>query len=82
MNNSRRMCWRMWVKDIILIYLSGQGKCGLDVGQNYNLSKEEDAKVPQCSLEKEVAIKGGTETFSNDNVVFEMVRIISPWPSS
>ncbi len=32
-------------------------KCGLDVGQNYNLSKEEDAKVPQCSPEKEVAIK-------------------------
>ena len=23
-------------------------KCGLDVGQNYNLSKKEDVKVPQC----------------------------------
>ena len=23
-------------------------KCGLDVGQNYNLPKKEDAKVPQC----------------------------------
>ena len=31
-------------------------KCGLDVGQNYNLSKKEDAKVPQCPPEKEVAI--------------------------
>ena len=32
-------------------------KCGLDVGQNYNLSKKEDAKVPQCPPEKEVAIR-------------------------
>ena len=32
-------------------------KCGLDVGQNYNLSKKEDAKVPQCLPEKEVAIR-------------------------
>ena len=27
-------------------------KCGLDVGQNYNPSKKEDAKVPQCPPEK------------------------------
>ena len=31
-------------------------KCGLDVGQNYNLSKKEDAKVLQCPPEKEAAI--------------------------
>ena len=31
-------------------------KCGLDVGQNYNLSKKEDAKVPQCPPEKEAVI--------------------------
>ena len=31
-------------------------KCGLEVGQNYNLSKKENAKVPQCPLEKEEAI--------------------------
>ena len=31
-------------------------KCGLEVGQNYNLSKKEDAKVPQCPLEKEEVI--------------------------
>ena len=31
-------------------------KCGLDVGQNYNLSKKEDVKVPQCPPEKEAAI--------------------------
>ena len=31
-------------------------KCGLEIGQNYNLSKKEDAKVPQCPLEKEEVI--------------------------
>ena len=31
-------------------------KCGLDVGQNYNLPKKEDAKVPQCPPEKKAAI--------------------------
>ena len=31
-------------------------KCGLEVGQNYNLSKKENAKQPQCPPEKEAAI--------------------------
>ena len=31
-------------------------KCGLDVGQNYNLAKKENSKVPQCPPEKEAAI--------------------------
>ena len=31
-------------------------KCGLDVGPNYNLSKKEEVKVPQCPPEKEAAI--------------------------
>ena len=31
-------------------------KCGLDMGQNYNLSKKGNAKQPQCPPEKEVAI--------------------------
>lgn len=31
-------------------------KCGLGMGQNYNLSKKENAKVPQCPPEKEAAI--------------------------
>ena len=31
-------------------------KCGLDVGQNYNLPKSENAKQPQCPPEKEKAI--------------------------
>ena len=38
-------------------------KCGLDVGQNYNLSKKEDAKVPQCPPEKEAAIMDALRHF-------------------
>ena len=38
-------------------------KCGLDVGQNYNLSKKEDAKVPKCPPEKEAAIRDALKYF-------------------
>lgn len=38
-------------------------KCGLDLGQNYNLSKKEDAKVPQCPPEKEAAIMEALKYF-------------------
>ncbi len=38
-------------------------KCGLEVGQNYNLSKKEDAKVPQCPPEKETAIMEALKHF-------------------
>lgn len=38
-------------------------KCGLDVGQNYNLSKKEDAKVPQCPPEKEAVIMDALKHF-------------------
>ena len=38
-------------------------KCGLEVGQNYNLSKKEDAKVPQCPPEKEAAIMEALKYF-------------------
>ncbi len=38
-------------------------KCGLEVGQNYNLSKKEDAKVPQCPSEKEAAIMEALKHF-------------------
>lgn len=38
-------------------------KCGLDVGQNYNLSKKEDAKVPQCPPKKEAAITEALKHF-------------------
>ena len=38
-------------------------KCGLEVGQNYNLSKKENAKVPQCPPEKEEAIREALKHF-------------------
>ena len=46
------------------LYISqAKRKCGLDVGQNYNLSKKEDAKVPQCPPEKEAAIMEALKHF-------------------
>lgn len=38
-------------------------KCGLEVGENYNLAKSEDAKQPQCSEEKEEAIMESLKHF-------------------
>ena len=38
-------------------------KCGLDVGDNYNKPKSEDAKQLQCPLEKENAIKAALRHF-------------------
>ena len=53
----RPIYWKSTVWRCLSLYISqNKRKCGLDVGQNYNLSKREDAKVPQCPLEKEAAI--------------------------
>ncbi len=38
-------------------------KCGIEVGENYNLPKSEDSKQPQCPVEKEKAIKDALEHF-------------------
>ena len=38
-------------------------KCGLEVGRNYNLSKKENARVPQCPSEKEEAIRAALKHF-------------------
>ena len=38
-------------------------KCGLDMRENYNLPKSEDAKQPQCSPDKEKAIKEALQYF-------------------
>ena len=38
-------------------------KCGLEVGQNYNLSKFENPKVPKCPPEKEAVIMGALKHF-------------------
>ncbi len=38
-------------------------KCGIEVGENYNLPKSEDSRQPQCPEEKEKAIRDALEQF-------------------
>ena len=39
-------------------------KCGIEVGENYNLPKSENTRVPQCPKEKEDAIKAALKYFA------------------
>ena len=39
-------------------------KCGIEVGENYNLPKTENARAPQCPKEKEDAIKAALKYFA------------------
>ena len=39
-------------------------KCGIEEGENYNLPKSENARVPQCPKEKEDAIKAALKYFA------------------
>ena len=39
-------------------------KCGIEVGENYNLPKSENARVPQCPNEKEDAIKAALKYYA------------------
>ena len=38
-------------------------KCGLEMGENYNLPKDENGRVPQCTPEKEAAIMDALRYF-------------------
>ncbi len=38
-------------------------KCGIEVGKNYNLPKNEDSRQPQCLEDKERAIVEALERF-------------------
>ncbi len=38
-------------------------KCGLKLGENFNLPKSEDSRQPKCQVEKEKAIMGALEHF-------------------
>ena len=44
------------VNKTVLADASRKKKCGLDVGENFNLSKSDNARQPQCTPEKEDAI--------------------------
>lgn len=47
------------------LYISQEKrKCGIEVGENYNLPKSENARVPQCPKEKEDAIKAALKYFA------------------
>lgn len=39
-------------------------KCGLGFGENYNLSKNENVRVPQCPDDKEKAIRAALKHFA------------------
>ena len=39
-------------------------KCGIEVGENYNLPKSENTRVPQCPKEKEDAIKAALKYYA------------------
>ena len=39
-------------------------KCGIEVGENYNLPKTENPKMPQCPKEKEDAIKAALKYYA------------------
>ena len=39
-------------------------KCGIEVGENYNLPKSENARVPRCQKEKEDAIKAALKYYA------------------
>ena len=39
-------------------------KCGIEVGENYNFPKSENARVPQCPKDKEDAIKAAMKYFA------------------
>ena len=38
-------------------------KCGIEVGENYNLPKSEGSRQPQCPIEKEKAIRDALKHF-------------------
>lgn len=56
------------IKDYVLkissLYISQiKRKCGIEVGENYNLAKSEDTKQPNCPEEKEKAIVDALKHF-------------------
>lgn len=47
------------------LYISQvKSKYGIEVGENYNLPKSENARVPQCPKEKEDAIKAALKYYA------------------
>ena len=56
--------WEKHNMKVSSLYISQvKRKCGLEIGQNYNLSKSENPKVPKCPAEKEAAIMNALKHF-------------------
>ena len=56
--------WEKHNMKVSSLYISQvKRKCGLEVGQNYNLSKSENPKVPKCPAKKEAAIMDALKHF-------------------
>lgn len=51
-------------------------KCGLDVGENFNLPKSENARQPQCTQEKEDAIMQAFRHFGIIQIVDKQHRVL------
>ena len=45
-------------------------KCGIEVGKNYNLPKNEDSRQPQCPEDKESAI---VEALKHFNIIYSKI---------
>ena len=60
---------RSYVKDKYDLHVSNlyiaqvKRKCGIEVGENLNLTKSEDSRQPQCPKEKEEAIVEALKAF-------------------
>lgn len=52
-----------WMNGANLHIAQIKKKCGMEIGQNYNLLKSEDSKQSQCPKEKEVEIVEALKTF-------------------
>ena len=48
------------------MYIAQIKKCGLDVDENFNLVKSDNARQPQCTPEKEDAI---VQAFRNFEII-------------
>ena len=54
--------WEKYGLKVSNLYISQiKRKCGIAVGENYNLPKSEDSRQPQCPEEKEKAIRDALE---------------------
>ena len=54
---------RIWTKSFKSIYCTSQRKHGIIERENYNISKKENQRVPNCPEEKEKAIEDALEYF-------------------